>query len=378
MVVKKLAQVALPKRVRRRPRQIGAVPGTLVEREGAKPSVLNQTIANSDMLDLRDPAQTDLDFSPEAGTLNWLNMTGLGTLNLLRDIGKRFGLHDLILEDIVNTDQRPSASVEQGQLVIRMRMPKPLAEGEGYRSEQLVLIVQPGTVLSFQEQEGDSFDPVRKRLQQGGPRLRAGNAGYFAYALIDAVIDSYYPVLESLGERLEVLEEEVLDAPAHHHIGAIHATKQQFAQIRRELWPLRDVVRELVRMADEEDDEDIPFSTVPSIYLRDCEDHVLQLLEFSDAFTQVANDVRDIYHTSVAARLNDIMRVLTIMASIFIPLSFFAGLYGMNFDTESPYNLPELSFKYGYPILLSLMALMAAGMLGFFWKKGWLRPDGTG
>ncbi len=378
MVVKKIAAVALPKRVRHRERQIGAVPGTLVEREGVRPSTLSQTIANVSGLDQRTSTDVELGFEPQAGTLNWIDMTGLGTLPVLREIGKRFDLHDLILEDIVNTDQRPSASMEQGHLVIRMRMPKPLATNEGYRSEQLVLVVQPGTVLSFQEEAGDSFDSVRKRLVQGGPRLRSGNAGYFAYALIDAVIDSYYPVLEALGERLEALEEEVLDQPRHDHIAAIHSTKQQIAQIRRELWPLRDVVRELVRLADDDDDEELPFSTVQSIYLRDCEDHVLQLLEFSDAFTQVANDVRDIYHTSVAARLNDIMRVLTIMASIFIPLSFFAGLYGMNFDTDSPYNLPELSFRFGYPVLLSLMFAMAVGMLVFFWKKGWLNQDGTG
>ncbi|MGB1540354.1 MAG: CorA family divalent cation transporter, partial [Rickettsiales bacterium] len=173
-------------------------------------------------------------------------------------------------------------------------------------------------------------------------------------------------------------EAEVLDQPKHGHIGAIHAAKQEIAQVRRELWPLRDVVRELVRLADEEDNEDLPFTTVQSIYLRDCEDHVLQLLEFADAFTQVANDVRDIYHTSVAARLNDIMRVLTIMASIFIPLGFLAGLYGMNFDTNSPYNLPELSFRYGYPVLISIMVLLGGGMLVYFWRKGWLQSDGTG
>ncbi|HSL91328.1 MAG TPA: magnesium/cobalt transporter CorA, partial [Candidatus Limnocylindrales bacterium] len=221
-------------------------------------------------------------------------------------------------------------------------------------------------VVSFQERPGDAFNPVRERLRQAKGQIRAMGSDFLAYALCDAVIDAFFPTLEKLGDEVEKLEEQVLASPSPERFHEIRRMKQRLLDVRRAVWPARDAMNELLR----EESPLIGAGTRP--YLRDCYDHTIQLMDMVETFREMASGLVDEYMSSMSNRMNEIMKVLTVIATIFIPLTFLVGVYGMNFDTKaSPYNMPELAWRYGYPAVLLVMAAVAAGMLYYFRRKKW-------
>jgi magnesium transporter len=293
--------------------------------------------------------------------VTWLNVDGVSQVDLLKRIGDCYGLHSLVMEDIVNTDQRPKKEDYGDYLFIVVKMLNADESGR-VTSEQISLILGEGWLLTFQEGlDGDPFQPVRERLRAAKGRLRGQGADYLAYALMDAVIDQYFVVLERLAERVELLEEEVVSAPTRVTIRKIHRLKQEMILIRRSVWPLRELIGGLERR-----DCDL-MGEGTLIYLRDLYDHTVQIIDTVETSREMLSGMLDIYLSSEANRTNEVMKVLTVYATIFMPLTFIVGLYGMNFK-----NMPELGWEWGYPAVLVIMALLALGMMIYFRKKKWL------
>jgi magnesium transporter len=299
----------------------------------------------------------------------WINVDGLGDATIVRKLGEMFGLHRLALEDVVNTHQRPKAEQYERHLFIVGRM---VEMGERIETEQLSLFLGRNFVLTFQELPGDSFDPVRERIRKAGGRIRTVGPDYLAYALIDAFIDHYFPVLEEYGERLESMEVQVISRPSPELVSQIHEIKRDLLTLRRAIWPLREAVNSLVReprtfICDE-----------TRIYLRDCYDHTIQIIDLLENYRDVASSLMEVYLSSMGNRLNEIMKILTMITAFFIPMSLIAGIYGMNFNTgKSPLNMPELNWYFGYFFALGLMAAAGLGMFFFFRRKGWLGARGA-
>ena len=352
-------------RLARRPPP-GSAPGTLVAPpKEAVPPTIKMMAYGPERLEERPLATLgELDRPAAAFPVTWIDVQGLGDLEVMRALAQRFGLHPLVLADIVQGDQRPKVEVYEEHLFIVLRMPH--LDGALW-TEQLSLIVGKDFVLTLQERPGDCFDPVRARLRQDPSRMRTHGADFLAYALIDALVDSCFPVLEHFGEALDNLEREVVEAPDAGLVARIHTLKRDFLELRRALWPMREIMNHLLR-------DETPFiSAATRVYLRDCADHVFQLMDMLEVDREVASGLMDLHLSSVSLRANEIMKVLTIIATIFIPLGFIAGVYGMNFKPEvSPWNMPELSWYFGYPFSLGLMLAVALGLLGYFWRKGWI------
>ncbi len=293
-------------------------------------------------------------------TVTWINADGIHDTGMVQAIGDAVGIHPLTLEDIANTSQRPKIEDYGDYLYVAIRMLSPDSDGE-FQSKQVSLVLGRGYVISFQEQPGDAFERIRERLRAGAGRLRSEGADYLFYALLDAIVDSYFSVIEVFGERIEAVEEEVVADPDRETLQAIYALKRSLVALRRSVWPLRDVVAELERG----DSPLIRESTL--VYLRDVYDHTIEVAETVETYRDTMSGLLDVYLSSQSSRMNEIMKVLTIIATIFIPLTFIAGLYGMNFA-----YMPELRHPWGYPAALTLMAIIAGVMLLYFKKKGWI------
>ncbi|HEY4311194.1 MAG TPA: magnesium/cobalt transporter CorA [Pirellulales bacterium] len=298
--------------------------------------------------------------------VTWINVEGLGDANTIRSIGELFHLHALALEDVVNTHQRPKAEQYQGFLFIVARM----AElKERLETEQVSMFLGANFVVTFLEDPGDAFDSVRQHLRNAQGRVRSSNAGYLAYCLLDAIVDGYFPVVETYGERLDEIEDEVVRAPSRATIAWAHQVKRELRSLRRAVWPLREAINALARDPHELIDAET------RVYLRDCYDHTVQIIDIVETYRELDADLTDLYLSSLSNRLNEVMKVLTIIATIFMPLSFIASVYGMNFNTQtSPYNMPELNWRYGYLFALSLMVVTAIGMYFYFRWKQWIGP----
>lgn len=294
----------------------------------------------------------------------WVNVDGLGDTELIEGIGRRFGLHPLALEDVVGTHQRAKVESYEDHLYVVLKM---VSLKESLEAEQVSIFLGPGYVISFQERRGDCLEIIRERLRKGRGRVRSAGPDYLAYAILDAIVDHYFPVIEALGEKLESLEEDVLSDPHAETVSEIHAVRRELLGLRRAAWPLREVMSGLYR------DESPLISPSTRPYLRDCYDHTVQLIDVIETYRELAAGLIDIYLSSLGQKNNEVMKVLTIIATIFIPLGFIAGVYGMNFNPErSPWNMPELNWVYGYPFALFLMTATALGLIGYFAKKGWL------
>jgi magnesium transporter len=299
-------------------------------------------------------------------TVTWINVEGLGDARTIEQFGELFHLHRLALEDTVNLHQRAKVEDYNEVLFIVMRM---VACPGRCATEQLSMFVGPNWLLTFQEgTPGDPFDRIRARIREGG-RIRRLGTGYLAYALMDATIDAYYPVLEVYAERLDELEDLVTVPRGNGVINKLHDVKADLLILRRALWPLRDAMAMLAR------EETTRFPPEIRPYLRDCYDHVVQVVELVETYRELTADLRDLHMSSISNRINDTMRVLTIISTIFIPLTFIAGIYGMNFDYGEgtrPLNMPELYWYWGYPACLAFMAVTAIGLVIFFYRRGWL------
>jgi len=297
-----------------------------------------------------------------SGQFRWIDICGLQDHDQIEKICQSLNLHSLTIADLFHTDQRAKTEIAENYVQIILRMP---GSGVPFEADQLTIIVGSDYVFSLREHARDCFAPVRKRLKEGGRHIRS-SPGYLGYALIDMVIDSYFPILEVYGDITETLEEHILAAPQDGAIRDIHLLKRELLDLRHALWPLREAINALLR-------DDIPHvDDKLKPYLRDCADHVFQLLDMVEVYREVAQGLVDLHLSSLSNRMNEVMKVLTIIATIFIPMTFIAGLYGMNFDRASPFNLPELGWHYGYIYALGLMIMTASAMLFMFWRMGWI------
>ena len=326
--------------------------------------------------ELPDVAIDEATAAGDEGRTLWLNVDGLGHADTLRRIGERFRLHPLALEDVINVHQRPKFEAYDDHLFLILRMPRatptaPAPHAAVLRTEQVSVCLGRGHVVTFQEAAGDAFEPVRQRMRNQASALRRRGSDYLAYALVDAAVDAYFPLLEAYGERLEALEADVIARPERDHVAAIHDLKRDLLTLRRAVWPMRDMLAALRR----DDTELIDDHT--RVYLRDCEDHTVQLIDMIETYREIASGLVDIHLSSVSNRMNEVMKVLTIIATIFIPLTFVAGIYGMNFDPAAGrWSMPELGWRYGYPVVLGAMLVVAVGLVVYFRRMGWIGRSG--
>jgi len=345
-------------------RKKGLPPGTLVHVGEPKEQTVKIDLIEFDGETYKTSTITDSESLPvksKSNKVRWLNIDGVHQTDIIKKIGKHYNIHSLVLEDIVNTGQRPKVDDYGDYLYIVMKMLYPDVQNNSIQSEQVSLIITDNTVISFQEQEGDVFDAIRTRLQEGLGKIRNRKADYLAYALMDAVVDNYFAILEAIGEDLESLEDEVLDDPVPQTLQKIHTLKTDLIYLRKSVWPLREVVSSLER-------RESPIITEPTqLYFRDVYDHTIQVMDALESSRDILSGMLDIYLSSTSNRMNEVMKVLTIIATIFIPLTFIAGIYGMNFQ-----YMPELGWKWGYFGVLSIMVIVGILMLIFFRKKKWL------
>ncbi len=293
----------------------------------------------------------------------WIDVVGLGDATFISEIGAKFGLHPLVLEDVAHPHERAKVEEYEDYLFVLARMAH---QNElEVHVEQFSMFLGDGWVMTFQEHQGDCLEPVRERIRHGRGRIRRSRADYLAYALLDALTDAYFPVLNEFAALMDRLEERVIAGDDGDILETLHDSKRSLEPIRRAVNPLRDVVRFLERESGER------ISDETRVYLRDVSDHVSIIVERLEHLRELGSQLMDVHYTVVSHQLNEVMKVLTVIATIFIPLSFVAGLYGMNFDTSSPYNMPELSWEYGYLFVWAVMLSMVAGMMYFFHRKGW-------
>ncbi|MEM6835789.1 MAG: magnesium/cobalt transporter CorA [Cyanobacteria bacterium P01_C01_bin.120] len=299
----------------------------------------------------------------------WLDVRGLGTETILRKIGGIFNLHPLLLEDVVNVPHRPKLEFYEDHLLMIVHMVQPSNRGHGFTAEQVGFVLQHHVLLTMQEESlWDCFDPVRDRLKRNLGLLRQRGAGYLAYTLLDTLVDGYFPVLEQYGEYIEALENEVVTYPTRKTLQKIHELRRELLMLRRYIWPQRTVVNSLIR-----DGSDY-LTQENRIYLQDVYDHIIQILDILETYREVSSSLMDVYLSSVSNRMNDVMKLLTVISTIFIPLTFVAGVYGMNFDPAvSPLNMPELQWYWGYPFCLGVMGTIAIVLIIFFWQQGWFK-----
>lgn len=295
--------------------------------------------------------------------VTWVDVAGFGDPAVLSRIAQRFGIHPLTMEDVVNAHQRPRVEEFPEHVYMVLQMPATGRSG----AEQVSLFLGETFVLTFQEEPGDCLDPLRERIRKRRGRIRDLGPDDLAYAIIDRTVDAYFPVLERMGEELDELEASVLARSTQSQGKRIHRLRSEMLLYRRAIWPLRETVSALLR----ENQRFIRPET--RIYLRDVYDHVVQLMDLVETYRETAASLMEVYLSSVSQRLNEVMKVLTIISTIFMPLTFIAGIYGMNFHTDrSPWNMPELTWRFGYVFSLALMAVVAGAMGLYFRRKGWL------
>ncbi len=343
----------------------GAPPGTIAPPASLPKPTLSIIAYGANSFEERGSISLDeLEELRGTAPVLWVNVEGVGDAKTIARIGEIFGLHPLALEDAVNVHQRAKVEDYGENLYIVLREPDQSIE---YLTEQVSLFLGKDFVLTFLERPGDCFEPVRVRLRQGSGRIRQAGPDFLAYALLDAILDSYFPILEEYGDRLEQIEDALLEEPNPADIRKVHQIKRDLLSLRRAIWPLRDVFYTLVW------GENPLFANETRLYLRDCYDHVGQLRDLVETYRELCTDLSDLYLSSTSHRLNEVMTVLTLIATIFIPLSFIAGIYGMNFDpTASPFNMPELSWRYGYFFALGLMAITGCVLVLYFRWRGWI------
>jgi len=352
------------KQVKRSP--IGASPGTLVADPNAAKTALTLTLISPEKYEIiEDPTLDDLRAQRGKWPVLWLDCVGLGNVDLIAEIGAIFSLHPLALEDTVNAGQRPKVDFFEDHAFVVISM---IDDPGSNRYEQISTFFGEDFVITFQERKGDPFDPVRKRIHFSQPnRIRTRKADYLAYALIDAVVDSYFPIVDAAGDRMERIEDEMLQQTAKHQVRSLHDMRRNTIALKRALWPLRDALAGLMRA-------DVSFVRAETrVFLNDALDHSIRLIELVETQRDMLTGLIEMHLSLSQARTNDVIGFLTIVSVIFIPLTFLAGIWGMNFDpSASPWNMPELQSYFGYPIALGLMAVVAVMLLIFFkWKK-WL------
>ena len=356
-----MQDLPIPTRTGHARQKLGLPPGSLVftgQRKVAE-SVSTLIEYDADSLEERPLDLAELARYRDDPRSTWVNVDGLHDVELVQAIGKTFSVHPLVLEDILNPNQRPKFESSDDYLFISAKMLR--VSDQTLHIEQVSMIVGPTWLLSFQEQPGDVFEPVRERLRQSRGQARFQDAAYLAYALIDVLVDNYFVVLEHLGDQVEALETEVLNDPDPALQRDIRRLHREMIAVRKAVWPVREVVTQFERA-------EAPFlSAELKPFLRDLYDHTVQTIDLVESLRDLLAGLRDSYQTAIGNRMNEVMKLLTIVGTIFIPLTFLAGVYGMNFE-----RMPELHYRFGYPISLVAMVLIAVGLLIYFRRKDWL------
>ena len=349
----------------KRSKKSGLPPGTLVHIGEKKRDKVRITILDYNETQLEEKeVKTIEECFPfkDKTTTTWINIEGLHEIDIIEKIGNHFNLHPLLLEDIVNTEKRPKMEDYGEHIFIVLKMLSHDDKANQIKSEQVSIVLGSNYIISFQEGiEGDVFEPVRKRIRNGKGRIRRMGADYLAYSLMDAIVDHYFLILEKLGERIEDIEDELVTNPSQETLRTIHHLKREMISLRKSVWPLREVLGCLER------GETSLIQEPTRVYLRDVYDHTIQIIDTVETYRDTLSGILDIYLSSISNRMNEIMKVLTIIATIFIPLTFIVGIYGMNFE-----HMPELKWRVGYFIVWGIMAIVALGMLFYFRKKRWL------
>ncbi|HEY5673870.1 MAG TPA: magnesium/cobalt transporter CorA [Malonomonas sp.] len=343
---------------------IGQVPGELVFIGEQKVAEATIRVIDYDQEQLSDQQLSDIKDGmnyKDTASVTWINVNGLHDIELIREVGASFGLHALVLEDIVNTGQRPRMEEYDDYLFFVLKMMRYDQETGKVRSEQLSMVLGKTFLLTFQEQPGDVFEPVRDRIRKQKGRIRKVGIDYLAYALLDTIVDNYLFIIERLGEQIEDIEDEILDNPTQKILARINAYKREMNYLRKTIRPAREFILQLSRL----DSELIQDATQP--FLKDLLDLSNQAVDVIDTYRDMLSDHLNIYDSRVSSRLNEIMKVLTIFSAIFIPLTFIAGIYGTNFE-----YVPELHFRYSYFVMWGVMVVVVLLMLRFFRRKHWL------
>jgi magnesium transporter len=343
----------------------GSEPGTLIIEPDAKPSRI--ILIDYD----EDNAVRKVDITPNAcapyigtNTVSWMDIQGLGSETVLKQVGEIFNLHPLLLEDVVNVPQRPKLEDYNNQLLVISQMVRLKEDESGFDTEQVSFVLGKRYLLSFQEEElQDCFEIVRDRIRTSQGRVRKSGADYLTYLLLDTIIDGYFPVVEHYEDRIEALEDMIISDPDRDTMQEIYDVRRELLALRRLIWPMRNVLHLLMR------DHHGIVSDEVQIYFRDSYDHVIQILEIIEAYRELAASLMDVYMSTMGNKLNEIMKFLTVISTIFIPLTFIVGVYGMNFE-----NMPELKGEWSYFLVWLVMLAVAGGLIFYFWRKGWFKP----
>jgi magnesium transporter len=348
----------------------GAAPGTLViNKQSPRPHirVMDYNAGHYAETVIEKPEDVIPYLTDGIDSISWIDVHGLGDEMILRNLGGIFDLHPLALEDVVHVgQQRPKTDEYDNHQFVIARMVEIGPSGE-LETEQLSIFLGTTFLLTFQEFPGDPYDPIRERLRKGRGMLRKMGPDYLMYSLLDATIDHYFPVMEHFSVQLESLEDAVILDPKPDTLRRIHRVKSELLAIRRCIWPQRDLINALIR------DESSLIKPETRIHLRDCYDHAVQVMDMVETYRELASGLLDVYMSTMANKTNAVMKVLTIVSTIFIPLTFIAGVYGMNFELNaSPWNMPELTWYYGYPLVMAVMFVIALGMLAAFRWAGWI------
>ena len=356
--------MATNKQAKGRSKKAGLPPGTLIHIGEKKAETVRITLIDYDEQNFQERQVKKIEECfpfKVTPTVTWVNIDGIHQIDIIEKIGKHFDLHHLILEDILNTTQRPKFEDYESHIFIVLKMLRYADDKQQVQSEQVSLVLGPNFVISFQESIGDVFEQIRDRIRQAKGRVRKMGSDYLAYTLLDAIVDGYFSILEKSGEKIESMEEQLVTNPTDKILQQIHSLKREMIFLRRSVWPLRELISGLQRS------ESHLITEPTGVYLRDVYDHTIQVIDTVESFRDMVSGMLDIYLSSISNRMNAVMKVLTIIATIFIPLTFLAGIYGMNFK-----YMPELEWRWGYALVLTVMVAVAAVMLIYFRRKKWL------
>ena len=354
----------MPRLTKKSSKKAGLSPGSLVHIGDKKIETIRISLMNYDPANLLEKQLPAIEASfPYRDTppVTWINVDGLHEIDVIEKIGVHFGIHPLVLEDILNTGQRTKAEEFENYIYIVLKMLVFDETVDHVTAEQVSLILGALSLISFQEKEGDVFDFVRERIRKARGRIRKSGCEYLAYALMDAVVDHYFVILEKLGDKIELLEDQLLEAPTPRILEDIHRLKREMIFFRKQVWPLREVINSLIK------DPSELIQETTHIFLRDVYDHTIQVIDTIESFRDLLSGLSDLYLSTVSNRMNEVMKVLTIIATIFIPLTFIVGIYGMNFEF-----MPELKWPWAYPALWLVLIVISYTMLSWFRRKKWL------
>lgn len=352
------------KLIKKSKKEAGSAPGTLVligEKKTDKPIISSIDYSKTEIDKIEVLPQENLDQLRDSKNATWINIDGIHDLTLLKTLGDHFDIHPLTLEDVVNTGHRPKIEEFEKYVFIVLKMLRYSDEQQAINAEQISLVFGKNFLISFQETPSDVFNPVRRRLMQSKGRIRHQKCDYLAYALIDAIVDNYFHIIEKIGERIERLEEQLIEDLETDSAKDIHTLKREVIYLRKQVWPIRDALNRLTKGEfDLVQDENY-------IYWSDIHDHIVQLLDTIDSYRDILSGLLNLHMSTVSNRMNEVMKLLTIMASIFIPITFIAGVYGMNFK-----NMPEIEWPWGYGFIWAVMIAIVLIMLILFKKKKWI------